>query len=79
MALPYHLYIMATQATELNPRIVWGTAVTLLLLVLGMNLVATVIRLHFLRSKKWSRRALAVPAPEGVGAAALEETDEQCG
>jgi phosphate transport system permease protein len=53
MALPYHLYIMATQATEINPRIVWGTAVTLLLLVLGMNAVATVIRLRFLRAKKW--------------------------
>jgi phosphate transport system permease protein len=53
MALPYHLYIMATQATEVNPRIVWGTAVTLLLLVLGMNTVATVIRLRFLQAKKW--------------------------
>jgi phosphate transport system permease protein len=53
MALPYHLYIMATQATDLNPRIVWGTGVTLLLLVLGMNVVATVIRLRFLQAKKW--------------------------
>lgn len=53
MALPYHLFIMATQATELNPRIVWGTGVTLLLLVLGMNGVATVIRMRFLQAKKW--------------------------
>jgi phosphate transport system permease protein len=53
MALPYHLFIMATQATELNPRIVWGTAVTLLLLVLGMNGIATVIRMRFLQAKKW--------------------------
>jgi phosphate transport system permease protein len=53
MALPYHLYIMATQATALNPRIVWGTAVTLLILVLGMNIVATVIRMRFLQAKKW--------------------------
>jgi phosphate transport system permease protein len=53
MALPYHLFIMATQATEINPRIVWGTAVVLLILVLGMNGVATVIRLRFLQAKKW--------------------------
>jgi phosphate transport system permease protein len=53
MALPYHLFIMATQATEINPRIVWGTAVTLLMLVLGMNAVATVIRLRFLNVRKW--------------------------
>ncbi len=53
MALPYHLYIMATQATDLNPRIVWGSAVTLLLLVLGMNGVATIIRMRFLQAKKW--------------------------
>lgn len=36
MALPYHLYIMATQAVKPAPHIVWGTA---LVLVAGVSLI----------------------------------------
>ena len=36
MALPYHLYIMATQAVKPAPDIVWGTA---LVLVAGVSVV----------------------------------------
>lgn len=55
MALPYHLFILATQNP--NPDAVraeqYGTALVLLLLVLGVNLVAIMIRYHFRRKYKW--------------------------
>ncbi len=53
MALPYHLYIMSTQVSNSPPRIQWGTALTLLIIVLGMNLVAAVIRSKFRRNRVW--------------------------
>jgi phosphate transport system permease protein len=53
MALPYHLYIMSTQVPNSPPRIQWGTALTLLIIVLGMNLVAAVIRSRFRRNRAW--------------------------
>ncbi|MDO8585618.1 MAG: phosphate ABC transporter permease PstA [Armatimonadota bacterium] len=53
MVLPYHLYVLVTQVPDAPPHIQWGTALTLLIIVLGMNLVATVIRLRFRRARKW--------------------------
>jgi phosphate transport system permease protein len=53
MALPYHLYIMSTQVPNAPPRIQWGTALTLLIIVLGMNLIAAVIRGRFRRRRVW--------------------------
>lgn len=53
MALPYHLYIMSTQVPNVPPRIQWGTALTLLIIVLGMNLIAAVIRGRFRRRRVW--------------------------
>ena len=53
MALPYHLYILSTQVPNAPVGIQWGTAFTLLILVLGMNLVAAVIRLHYRRQRTW--------------------------
>lgn len=55
MALPYHLYILATQhpnATLVRPQ-QYGTALVLLLLVLGVNLIAILIRYHFRRKYRW--------------------------
>jgi len=55
MALPYHLYILATQhpnAAAVRPQ-QYGTALVLLLLVLGVNLVAIMIRYHFRRKYRW--------------------------
>ncbi len=49
MALPYHLYILATQhpdASKVRPM-QYGTALVLLVLVLGLNLVAILLRSHF--------------------------------
>jgi phosphate transport system permease protein len=53
MALPYHLFIMSTQVPNAPVGIQWGTALTLLLIVLGMNLVAAIIRTHYRRKRNW--------------------------
>jgi phosphate transport system permease protein len=53
MALPYHLFIMSTQVPNAPLRVQWGTALTLLLIVLGMNLVVSVIRGYYRRKRTW--------------------------
>jgi len=55
MALPYHLYILATQhpeAAKVRPM-QYGTALVLLLLVLGLSLGAVIIRIHFRKKYRW--------------------------
>ncbi len=46
MALPYHMYVLATAGTEIEKTrpLQYGTALVLILLVLGMNLVAIYMR-----------------------------------
>ena len=46
MALPYHIYVLATSGTDIDKTLPlqFGTALVLVLLVLGMNLVAIVAR-----------------------------------
>ncbi len=46
MALPYHMYVLATAGTEIEKTrpLQYGTALVLLILVLGMNLIAILIR-----------------------------------
>jgi len=46
MALPYHIYVLATAGTEieLTRPIQYGTALVLIALVIGMNLAAIVLR-----------------------------------
>jgi phosphate transport system permease protein len=53
MALPYHLYVVSTQVPGMPLEIQYGTALVLLILVLGMNLVATIIRSRFRRRREW--------------------------
>ncbi len=53
MALPYHLYVISTQVPGMPLQVQYGTALILLVLVLGMNLVATVIRSRFRRRRQW--------------------------
>jgi len=55
MALPYHLYVLATQhpAAEKVRPMQYGTALVLLVLVLGVNLGAILLRVHFRRKYKW--------------------------
>ncbi len=54
MALPYHLYIMATQHHQIEQvrPIAYGTALVLILLVLGMNMTAVVIRFRLRRKRR---------------------------
>src|SRR5512139_4035233 len=53
MALPYHLYVIATQVPGMPTNVQYGTALVLLVLVLSMNLVATLIRRHFRGMRRW--------------------------
>lgn len=55
MALPYHLYVLATQhpATETVRPIQYGTALMLILLVLGVNMGAILLRIRFRKKYKW--------------------------
>lgn len=49
MALPYHLFVLATAGTNIAKTrpIQYGTALVLLLIVLGLNLIAVLIRRHY--------------------------------
>ncbi len=53
MALPYHLFVISTQVPGMPVRIQYGTALVLLAFVLGMNLVATLIRSRARRRRQW--------------------------
>jgi phosphate transport system permease protein len=52
MALPYHIYVLATAGTEIEAtrHLQYGTALVLIAMVLGMNLVAIIYR-AYLRKK----------------------------
>lgn len=49
MALPYHLYVIATSGTDIEASrpIAYGTALVLIFIVLVINLLATFVRRHF--------------------------------
>ena len=53
MALPYHLYVISTQVPGMPVDVQFGTALVLLILVLGFNVIATLIRRHFRRLRQW--------------------------
>jgi len=53
MALPYHLYVISTQVPGMSPQIQYGTALVLLTFVLGLNLLATVIRSRARARRQW--------------------------
>lgn len=54
-ALPYHIYALMTEGTfpEKQVPIAYGSALVLLLLVLGMNLVAIIIRINQRKKRLW--------------------------
>ena len=55
MALPYHLYMLATQMpnqTTIKPM-QYGTAFVLLVIVLGVDVVAIIFRSRLRRKNKW--------------------------
>lgn len=53
MALPYHLFVISTQVPEMPIQIQYGTALVLLVFVLGMNIIATVIRSRARARRQW--------------------------
>jgi len=52
MALPYHLYVLATQLTDTPEDMQWGTALVLLMLVLIFAVSGATIRTRFRLRKK---------------------------
>ncbi len=52
MALPYHLYYLATEGTA-DPSMQYATALVLLVIVLSMFLLANVIRKHSNKNNNW--------------------------
>lgn len=54
MALPYHIYVLATAGTEIEATrpLQYGTALVLIALVLGMNLIAIYYRAKLRRKMK---------------------------
>ncbi len=55
MALPYHIYVLATAGTniELTRPIQYGTVMVLVALILGIDLIAILIRSSMRRKKRW--------------------------
>jgi phosphate transport system permease protein len=53
MALPYHLFVIATQVPGMPVQIQYGTALVLLVFVLSMNLAATLIRSRSRARRQW--------------------------
>jgi phosphate transport system permease protein len=53
MALPYHLYVIATQVPGMPLSVQYGTALVLLLLVLSMTLTAAAVRTTMRRRRDW--------------------------
>jgi phosphate transport system permease protein len=53
MALPYHLFVISTQVPGMPVSIQYGTALILLVFVLGLNLLATVIRSRARARRQW--------------------------
>jgi phosphate transport system permease protein len=53
MALPYHLFVISTQVPGMPIQIQYGTALVLITFVLGMNVVATIIRSRARARRQW--------------------------
>jgi phosphate transport system permease protein len=55
MALPYHIYVLATAGTEIakTRHLQYGTSLVLIVLVLGLNLVAIVYRSRLRKKLKY--------------------------
>jgi phosphate transport system permease protein len=54
MALPYHIYVLATAGTEIEKtrHLQYGTALVLIVLVLGLNLIAIIYRARLRRQMR---------------------------
>ena len=55
LALPYHIYALMTEGTHADAQvpIAYGTALVLIMLVLGLDVVAIIIRTRARKKKAW--------------------------
>ena len=53
MALPYHIYVISTQIPGMPITIQYGTVLVLLVIVLAMNIIASVIRSRARAKRQW--------------------------
>lgn len=53
MALPYHIFVISTSVPGMPVTIQYGTVLVLLVFVLGMNLIATLIRNRARARRQW--------------------------
>ena len=53
MALPYHIYVISTQVPGMPVQIQYGTVLVLLVFVLGMNIIANIIRTRARAKRQW--------------------------
>lgn len=53
MALPYHIFVISTQVPGMPVQIQYGTVLVLLVFVLGMNIIATLIRSRARARRQW--------------------------
>ncbi len=53
MALPYHIFVISTQVPGMPVQIQYGTVLVLVVFVLGMNLIATIIRQRARARRQW--------------------------
>ncbi len=53
MALSYHLFALSTQIRGAPEATLWGTAVVLIALVLGVNSISIFLRVYLRSRKKW--------------------------
>jgi phosphate transport system permease protein len=53
MALPYHIFVISTSVPGMPVQIQYGTVLVLLAFVLGMNIIATVIRQRARAKRQW--------------------------
>jgi phosphate transport system permease protein len=53
MALPYHLYVIATQVPNMPAQLSFATGLVLIALVFLMNLVSIILRAHYRKKKLW--------------------------
>jgi phosphate transport system permease protein len=53
MALPYHIYVLSTQVPNVSVKVQYGTVLVLVIMVLAMNIIASVIRARFRKKKTW--------------------------
>jgi phosphate transport system permease protein len=53
MALPYHIFVISTQVPGMPVQIQYGTVLVLLTFVLGMNIIATIIRQRARARRQW--------------------------